>query len=176
MGLVAVDGAVHRRAGRHLGLHALHHDAAAGRPALAAARSPSRRRRSTACRGSFVFFRITLPMLMPYIITATLFRLLDRDPAVRHHLCHDARRARRHADWSSRSRPISNFFQYTNVGRSAALLIILWAITYFLSNIFIKQWLQAARTRPWHGVGGRRWNTPPPLERILRGVAARRWS
>ena len=26
---------------------------------------------------SFVFFRITLPMLMPYIITATLFRLLD---------------------------------------------------------------------------------------------------
>ena len=27
---------------------------------------------------SFVFFRITLPMLMPYIITATLFRLLTR--------------------------------------------------------------------------------------------------
>ena len=26
---------------------------------------------------SFVFFRITLPMLMPYIITAALFRLLD---------------------------------------------------------------------------------------------------
>jgi multiple sugar transport system permease protein len=26
---------------------------------------------------SFVFFRITLPMLMPYIITASLFRLLD---------------------------------------------------------------------------------------------------
>ena len=26
---------------------------------------------------SFVFFRITLPMLTPYIITAALFRLLD---------------------------------------------------------------------------------------------------
>lgn len=26
---------------------------------------------------SFVFFRITLPMLTPYILTATLFRLLD---------------------------------------------------------------------------------------------------
>jgi multiple sugar transport system permease protein len=26
---------------------------------------------------SFVFFRITLPMLMPYIITAALFRMLD---------------------------------------------------------------------------------------------------
>jgi len=35
-----------------------------------------------------------------------------------------------------------NFFQSTNVGRSAALMIILWAITYFLSNIFIKNWLR----------------------------------
>jgi ABC-type sugar transport system permease subunit len=29
------------------------------------------------CRARFVFFRITLPMLMPSVITATLFRLLD---------------------------------------------------------------------------------------------------
>ena len=35
-----------------------------------------------------------------------------------------------------------NFFQSTNVGRSAALMIILWAITYFLSNLFIKNWLR----------------------------------
>jgi multiple sugar transport system permease protein len=35
-----------------------------------------------------------------------------------------------------------NFFQSTNVGRSAALLMILWAITYVLSNIFIKNWLR----------------------------------
>ena len=55
---------------------------------------------------TFVFFRITLPMLMPYILTATLFRLLEFDPAVRHHLRDDARRAGRHADWSSRWRPI----------------------------------------------------------------------
>ena len=34
------------------------------------------------------------------------------------------------------------FFQYTNVGRSAALLIVLWAITYALSNLFIKHWLK----------------------------------
>ena len=34
------------------------------------------------------------------------------------------------------------FFQYTNVGKSAALLMILWAITYALSNIFIKNWLK----------------------------------
>ena len=34
------------------------------------------------------------------------------------------------------------FFQYTNVGRSAALLMILWLITYILSNIFIKNWLR----------------------------------
>ena len=35
-----------------------------------------------------------------------------------------------------------NFFQSTNVGRSAALLMILWVITYVLSMIFIKQWLK----------------------------------
>ena len=35
-----------------------------------------------------------------------------------------------------------DFFQATNVGRSAALMIILWAITYALSNVFIKQWLK----------------------------------
>ena len=34
------------------------------------------------------------------------------------------------------------FFQYTNVGRSAALLMILWLITNILSNIFIKNWLR----------------------------------
>ena len=34
------------------------------------------------------------------------------------------------------------FFQYTNVGSSAALLMVLWAITYVLSNLFIKQWLR----------------------------------
>ena len=28
---------------------------------------------------NFVFFRITLPMLMPYMITAALFRLLGRE-------------------------------------------------------------------------------------------------
>ena len=41
-----------------------------------------------------------------------------------------------------------NFFQSTNVGRSAALMMILWAITYFLSNMFIKNWLRLReRTR-----------------------------
>ncbi|HMI14744.1 MAG TPA: sugar ABC transporter permease, partial [Bradyrhizobium sp.] len=34
------------------------------------------------------------------------------------------------------------FFQYTNVGKSAALLMILWVITNILSNIFIKHWLR----------------------------------
>ena len=34
------------------------------------------------------------------------------------------------------------FFTYTNVGRSAALLMVLWAIAYFLSHQFIKSWLR----------------------------------
>ena len=42
---------VHRRARRRLGLHALHHDLASGRLALACRRSRSKPRRSTAFQG-----------------------------------------------------------------------------------------------------------------------------
>ena len=168
MGLRPVDGAVHGRAGRHLGLHAVHHDPAAGRPALAAARSRSRRRRSTACRASFVFFRITLPMLMPYIITATLFRLLD---SIQQFDIIYAMTQGGPGDTLLvfQVQAYLEFFQYTNVGRSAALLIILWAITYFLSNIFIKHWLRL-RERARGASLRMAWITPRPSRRIVRGV------
>ncbi len=39
------------------------------------------------------------------------------------------------------------FFQYTNVGRSAALLMMLWAITYLLSQHLHQAVAEAARTR-----------------------------
>ena len=89
----------------------------------------------------FVFFRITLPMLMPYIITATLFRLLDSIQQF------DIIYAMTQGGPGNtllvfQVRSYLEFYQYTNVGKSAALLIILWAITYLLSNIFIKQWLK----------------------------------
>lgn len=90
---------------------------------------------------SFVFFRITLPMLLPYIITATLFRLLDSIQQF------DIVYSMTQGGPGDRLMVFQvqsylEFFQYTNVGRSAALLIVLWAITYLLSNIFIKQWLK----------------------------------
>jgi multiple sugar transport system permease protein len=90
---------------------------------------------------SFVFFRITLPILLPYIITASLFRLLDSIQQF------DIIYSMTQGGPGDRLMVFQvqsylEFFQYTNVGRSAALLIVLWAITYFLSNIFIKQWLK----------------------------------
>jgi multiple sugar transport system permease protein len=90
---------------------------------------------------SFVFFRITLPMLMPYILTATLFRLLDSIQQF------DIIYAMTQGGPGDKLlvfqvQAYLDFFQATNVGRSAALMIILWAITYFLSNLFIKQWLK----------------------------------
>ncbi len=90
---------------------------------------------------SFVFFRITLPMLTPYILTATLFRLLDSIQQF------DIIYAMTQGGPGNtltvfQVEAYLNFFQSTNVGRSAALLIILWAITYTLSNIFIKNWLR----------------------------------
>jgi multiple sugar transport system permease protein len=88
-----------------------------------------------------IFFRITLPMLAPYIITASLFRLLDSIQQF------DIIYAMTQGGPGDRLMVFQvqaylEFFQYTNVGRSAALLMILWLITNILSNIFIKNWLR----------------------------------
>ena len=90
---------------------------------------------------SFVFFRITLPMLMPYIITASLFRLLDSIQQF-DIIYSMTQGGPGDSLMVFQVQSYLEFFQYTNVGRSAALLMVLWAITYFLSNIFIKQWLK----------------------------------
>jgi multiple sugar transport system permease protein len=89
----------------------------------------------------FVFRRITLPMLTPYIITASLFRMLDSIQQF------DIIYAMTQGGPGDRLMVFQvqsylEFFQYTNVGRSAALLMVLWAITFALSNVFIKQWLR----------------------------------
>lgn len=90
---------------------------------------------------SFVFFRITLPMLMPYIITATLFRLLDS--MQQFDIVYSMTQGGPGDTLMVfQVQSYLEFFQYTNVGRSAALLIVLWAITYALSNLFIKHWLK----------------------------------
>jgi multiple sugar transport system permease protein len=98
---------------------------------------------------SFVFFRITLPMLMPYILTATLFRLLD---SIQQFDIIYAMTQGGPGDTLLvfQVQAYLDFFQATNVGRSAALMVILWAITYFLSNLFIKQWLKLREKA--HGV------------------------
>jgi multiple sugar transport system permease protein len=89
----------------------------------------------------FVFWRITLPMLTPYILTAALFRLLDSIQQF------DIIYAMTQGGPGNtlmvfQVEAYLNFFQSTNVGRSAALMIILWAITYALSALFIKHWLR----------------------------------
>ncbi|MCK1337949.1 sugar ABC transporter permease [Bradyrhizobium sp. 38] len=89
----------------------------------------------------FVFFRITLPMLSPYIITASLFRLLD---AIQQF---DIVYAMTQGGPGNtllvfQVRAYLEFYQYTNVGKSAALLVVLWMITYVLSHFFIKNWLR----------------------------------
>jgi len=89
----------------------------------------------------FVFFRITLPMLTPYIITASLFRLLDSIQQF-DIIYPMTQGGPGDTLLVFQVRAYLEFYQYTNVGKSAALLIILWAITYALSNVFIKQWLK----------------------------------
>lgn len=90
---------------------------------------------------SFVFFRITLPMLLPYIITAVLFRLLDSIQQF------DIIYAMTQGGPGDKLMVFQvqsylMFFQNTNVGKSAAMLMVLWLITNILSNWFIKHWLR----------------------------------
>jgi multiple sugar transport system permease protein len=33
-------------------------------------------------------------------------------------------------------------FIFTNIGRASAILMVLWLITYVLSNVFVKNWLR----------------------------------
>ncbi|TVQ57368.1 MAG: sugar ABC transporter permease [Rhodobacteraceae bacterium] len=89
----------------------------------------------------FVFWRITLPMLTPYILTASLFRLLD---AIQQFdiIYGMTQGGPGNTLMVFQVEAYLNFFQQTNVGRSAALMMILWAITYALSAVFIKQWLR----------------------------------
>ncbi|MEM1386163.1 MAG: sugar ABC transporter permease [Pseudomonadota bacterium] len=89
----------------------------------------------------FVFWRITLPMLTPFLLTAILFRTIESIQQF------DIIYAMTQGGPGDKLTVFQveaylNFFQSTNVGRSAALLMILWLITYILSNIFIKQWLK----------------------------------
>ena len=90
---------------------------------------------------SFIFFRITLPMLMPYLLTATLFRLLES--IQQFDIIYSMTQGGPGDQLMVfQVQAYLEFFQYTNVGRSTALLMVLWAITFALSNIFIKQWLR----------------------------------
>ena len=94
---------------------------------------------------SFIFFKITLPMLMPYILTAVLFRLLE---SIQQFDIIYSMTQGGPGDTLMvfQVQAYLEFFQYTNVGRSASLMMILWAITFFLSRLFIKQWLRLKNT------------------------------
>lgn len=90
---------------------------------------------------SFVFFRITLPMLTPYILTAGLFRMLD---AIQQFDIIYAMTQGGPGDTLMvfQVQAYLEAFTFTNIGRSAALLMVLWAITFFLSHLFVKHWLR----------------------------------
>ena len=98
---------------------------------------------------SFVFFRITLPMLTPYILTAGLFRMLD---AIQQFDIIYAMTQGGPGDTLMvfQVQAYLEAFTFTNIGRSAALLMVLWAITFFLSHLFVKHWLRLReRARSW---------------------------
>ncbi len=87
----------------------------------------------------YKFFRITLPMLFPFILTASLFRLLEsiQQFDIIYALSQGG------PGESSMVFQVSAYlhtFQYTNIGKSAAMMVVLWAICYFLCHVFVQQW------------------------------------
>lgn len=97
--------------------------------------------------GTFVFFRITLPMLAPYMLTAALFRMLD---SIQQFDIIYSMTQGGPGDTLTvfQVQAYLEAFSFSNIGRSAALVMILWAITYALSTLFIKHWLKLrARSR-----------------------------
>ena len=97
---------------------------------------------------SFVFFRVTLPMLMPYIITACLFRMLDS--IQQFDIIYGMTKGGPGDSLKVfQVQAYLEFFIANNVGRSAAVLMVLWLVTFVISNIFIKRWL--ALRRKLHG-------------------------
>ncbi len=87
----------------------------------------------------YKFFRITLPMLFPYILTACLFRMLEsiQQFDIIYALSQGG------PGESSMAFQVSAYlqtFQYTNIGKAAAMMVVLWAICYFLCFIFVRQW------------------------------------
>ena len=91
--------------------------------------------------GSFVFFRIMLPMLLPYILTASLFRMLD---SIQQFDIVYAMTQGGPGDTLMvfQVQAYTQAFIFTNIGRASAILMILWVITYTLSNVFVKNWLR----------------------------------
>jgi multiple sugar transport system permease protein len=87
------------------------------------------------------FRYLTLPMIAPFIMVATIIRTID---ALKSFDIIYAMTQGGPGDTLTvfQVEAYLNFFQSTNVGRSAALLMILWVITYFLSFVFIKNWLR----------------------------------
>ena len=87
----------------------------------------------------YKFFRITLPMLFPFILTASLFRLLEsiQQFDIIYALSQGG------PGESSLVFQVSAYlqtFQYMNIGKAAAMMVVLWAICYFLCHVFVKQW------------------------------------
>ncbi|MEY5100458.1 MAG: hypothetical protein RJA36_3177 [Pseudomonadota bacterium] len=90
---------------------------------------------------SFVFFRITLPMLLPYILTAGMFRMLD---SIQQFDIIYSMTQGGPGDTLTvfQVQAYLEAFSFSNIGKSAALVLVLWAITYALSTAFIKHWLK----------------------------------
>ena len=80
-------------------------------------------------------------MLLPYILTAGMFRMLD---SIQQFDIIYSMTQGGPGDTLTvfQVQAYLEAFSFSNIGKSAALVLVLWAITYALSTAFIKHWLK----------------------------------
>ena len=117
--------------------------------------------------GSFVFFRIMLPMLLPYILTAGLFRMLD---SIQQFDIIYAMTQGGPGDTLMvfQVQAYTQAFIFTNIGRASAMLMVLWADHLRAEQRLREELAAPARARPRRRL---REDASMTVKSILRAVA-----
>lgn len=96
---------------------------------------------------AFIFRELTLPLLTPYIITAVLFRILDSLQQF-DIIYAMTQGGPGDALLNFQVRSYLEAFSFLNIGTASAYLMVLWAISYLISQLMIVYWSRSrARLR-----------------------------
>ena len=93
----------------------------------------------------FIFRKLTLPMLKPFIFVAALFRTIDSLKTF------DIVYATTKGGPGSSTMLLQvkayfASFRHYNMGSALAMMLVLWAVVYVMSQIFVKLWMKSSKS------------------------------